>query len=133
MSTLFLKLYPKNSGEKFIDGTAQDIGESLISDEILKMLGDVTSLPSLQLYGDAEDNNFSAFPCITGECINLLKQKIEERFINFRSHPHAHLSTKEELENEILEMRVLTNVFYLLWLKETQYGDDEFAILQLEM
>ncbi|MFQ2462402.1 hypothetical protein QUC30_11815 [Aeromonas caviae] len=133
MATLFLKRYPDSSSGKFIDGTAQDIEESLISDEILNMLGDLKSLPTLQLYGDTADNNFSAFPCITGEWIDLLRKQIEEKFVNSRSHPHTHQPAKDELENEILNMRVMTNVFYLLWLKETQYGEDEFAILQLEM
>jgi len=134
MARLYLKLYPSSPEGRFIDGSEKVIEECLFSDALLEFIGPLSKLPQLQVHFDAESSDSTSYPCLRSEEAEKLVAHIRETIFS-RQVGDTHLAEHEQSDplEHIWELRNLCNALHTIWLKQTKFGDDELAILQLEL
>lgn len=133
MARLYLKLYPSSPKGRFIDGSEKVIEECLFSDELIEFIGPLSKLPQLQVHFDAESSDSTSYPCLRVEEAEKLATHIRDTIVN-RQVGDTQLAEHEQSDplELIWELRNLCNALHTIWLKQTKFGDDQFAILQLE-
>lgn len=133
MARLYLKLYPSSSNGRFIDGSEQVIEECLFSNELVEFIGPLSKLPQLQVHFDAESSDSTTYPCLLVEEAEKLATHIRETIVSIQV---GDTQLTEHEQNDplelIWELRNLCNALHTIWLKQTNFGDDQLAILQLE-
>lgn len=133
MARLYLKLYPSSPEGRFIDGSEKVIEECLFSDELVEFIGPLSKLPQLQVHFDAQSIDSTSYPCLRVEEAQKLTTHILECIVSRQvgDSQLAEPGQSDPLEH-IWELRNLCNAFHIIWLKQTKFGDDQLAILQLE-
>lgn len=130
---LILLKFDFDNEKKYTEESMETLRNVYLGDNIYKQITDNINLATLKVFDEKNSNEYSELDCILDKDIpkicSMIKNTILAKFLSFHNKTEANI--KENLETDIKEIRIITNIYDLLEKKLVAYGSDKNVVVKI--